>query len=307
MTRTPTVLLAALLLALTACSTAAESEQAAQGSSAETASADPDPSAAETTAGDPGSGEEYVALGDSYTAAFQTGPSDATDGCYRSRANYPHLIAAETGATLTDVSCGGATSRALANPQRTLDGNQAPPQFDALSEDTDLVTLRIGGNDFDLFTTLALQCVRLAQQQPEGSPCREANAQLLQRVDEIEQRLAKAIAQISRRAPGAQVLAVGYPEIVPASGRCDLLPLAEGDYPFARELNLGFNEALRGAAEATGATYVDVFEATSGHHICADEPWVAGVEVPRGNAIPYHPYPEEQEAAAEAVLAALAE
>lgn len=297
----PVLLLPALMLALTACSSAAEGEQPGEAGAAETAPADPDSSDSAA----PGAAEEYVALGDSYTAAFQTGPSDTTEGCFRSEANYPHLIAAETGARLTDVSCGGATTEALASPQSTLAGGQAPPQLDAVSADTDLVTLRIGGNDFDLFTTLADECVQLAATAPQGDPCREANGQLLGRIDDLQVRLERAIGRIQARAPGAQVLVVGYPEIVPAEGTCDLLPLAEGDYAFARDLNRGFNDALRGAARATGTTYVDVFAATAGHHICADEPWVAGVRVTRGNAIPYHPYPEEQRAAADAVLAAL--
>lgn len=301
MTRTPIALLAALLLLLTACSA---TEPASSDGAAESAS----PAAEEsdgTVASEPGASEEYVALGDSYTAAFQTGPSDATDGCFRSQANYPNLIAEETGAALTDVSCGGATTRALTEPQRTLDGQRTPPQLAALSTDTDLVTLRMGGNDFDLFTTLVVQCVDLARTDPDGAPCREVHGGLLDRVDDIENRLETAIERIRRRSPAAEVLAVGYPQIAPQQGTCDLLPLAAGDYDFAREINRGFNEALRGAAKATGATYVDAFAATQGHHICADEPWVAGAQVTRGNAIPYHPYPEEQQATAEAVLAAL--
>ena len=51
----------------------------------------------------------YVALGDSYSAASGVLPPDLTapPQCLRSTANYPHVIAADTGAQLTDVTCGG--------------------------------------------------------------------------------------------------------------------------------------------------------------------------------------------------------
>ena len=50
----------------------------------------------------------YVALGDSYSAASGVLPPDpsAPPNCMRSTANYPHVIAAATGAALTDVTCG---------------------------------------------------------------------------------------------------------------------------------------------------------------------------------------------------------
>src|SRR4051812_43384944 len=51
----------------------------------------------------------YVALGDSYSAASGVLPPDpqARPECARSTANYPHVIASETGAQLADVTCGG--------------------------------------------------------------------------------------------------------------------------------------------------------------------------------------------------------
>ena len=52
----------------------------------------------------------YVALGDSYSAASGVLPPDpsAAPECARSIRNYPHVIAGQTGAQLTDVTCGGA-------------------------------------------------------------------------------------------------------------------------------------------------------------------------------------------------------
>src|SRR4029453_15989281 len=87
----------------------------------------------------------YVALGDSYSAASGVLPPDpeARPWCLRSTSNYPHLIAAATGAELTDVTCGAADPSDYFPPQY----QDVPPQLDAVTADADLVTMTIGGND----------------------------------------------------------------------------------------------------------------------------------------------------------------
>lgn len=254
-----------------------------------------------------GEGDEYVALGDSYTSAPLTGPMPERDGCFRSEANYPRRIADATGFELADRSCGAATTEHLTRTQPTGVGSGNPPQLDALDAGTDLVTLRIGANDFGIFGRLVLNCSRLAASDPTGSPCAAADARdgdsaVEELLGQVEQRLVTAIEEIRDRAPDAQVLVVGYPQIVPADSTCDALPLATGDYPFAYGVTRDINAALKGAAAATGVTYIDVFAASSGHHICADDPWIAGASPEGRQAAPYHPYPEEQELVAELVL-----
>jgi hypothetical protein len=71
---------------------------------------------------------KYVALGDSYTAGpvipvQQTNPT----GCLRSDHNYPHLVATSIkGALLTDVSCSGAKTDDMTQPQSVDGGTNAP-------------------------------------------------------------------------------------------------------------------------------------------------------------------------------------
>lgn len=259
-----------------------------------------------------GEGDEYVALGDSYTAAPLTGPMPEKDGCYRSEANYPRRIAEATGVELVDRSCGAATTEHLTQTQPTGVGSGNPPQLDGLDAGTDLVTLSIGANDFGIFGRLVLNCTRLAASDPRGDPCatadtRDGDRAVGKLLGQVEQRLVTAIEEIQDRAPDAQVLVVGYPQIVPADGTCDALPLATGDYPFAYGVNRDINGALKGAAATTGVTYIDVFAASSGHDICAADPWIAGTSPEGREAAPYHPYPEEQELVAELVLEELAE
>ena len=56
---------------------------------------------------------QYVALGDSYTAAPLVPVTDVANGCFRSDHNYPALAAKALGAELEDRSCGGARTADL--------------------------------------------------------------------------------------------------------------------------------------------------------------------------------------------------
>ncbi len=245
----------------------------------------------------------YVALGDSYTSAPFVPETDGQDGCLRSSGNYPSLVAAELGSDLEDVSCAGAQTVSLVGVQQTFDGSSRPAQFDALSEDTDLVTIGIGGNDFGLFSKLTAGCVGAAAQEPEGTPCTDAaTGDVTRDLDEMKGRVAAALKGVVDRAPEARVLLVGYPQIVPATGSCpDLLPIAEGDLPFARSVNRGLADALENAAKAADVEYVDAFALTRGHDICADDPWINGQQNDPERALAYHPFAEEQQAVADEI------
>lgn len=251
------------------------------------------------------SGDEYVALGDSYTAAPGTGPVTSNDGCLQSDRNYPHQVAERLDLELVDVSCGGATTADLEGRQEMP---PKPPQLDALSEQTRLVTLRIGGNDADLYSRTVFRCQELSGR-GNGSPCADefgGEDYLIETTDTIHDDLVAALDEIEQRAPDARVVVVGYPEWAPPSppDRCPELPLATGDYEFARSGNELLVQALASAATDAEVEYVDVWSATEGHHICADDPWIAGLE-PDGPAAPLHPYRAEQQATADLLLAHL--
>jgi len=114
----------------------------------------------------------YVALGDSYSAASGVLPPDPTArrSGLRSTSNYPHLIAAATGAQLTDVTCGAADTGDYFAPQ--YPGIAAQP--DALSPDTELVTMTIGGKDSGFFVNSLLQCGHAGLSTGgRGSPCKD--------------------------------------------------------------------------------------------------------------------------------------
>lgn len=254
-------------------------------------------------------GARYVALGDSYTAAPGIGASDGTDGCFRSENNYPHLVAERLDLALTDVSCGGATTAALTRPQSTVLGGEVAPQLDALGPETDLVTIRIGGNDYGLYQLISRICPALADRDPEGQPCADEAERAEQDLDDLlrlqEKDVVGAVRKVVQRAPEATVLVVGYPAVVPERGSCADLPLADGDYAFALKVLRGLNASMQAAARATDTRYLDVYAATRGHDICSDDPWVAGRSEER-KGVPWHPYVEEQEATATVIEDALA-
>lgn len=214
---------------------------------------------------------DYVALGDSYSAGSGVLPVDPTNLlCLRSTANYPHVIADATGARLKDVTCGAA---------QTADFSQAQypgvaPQLDALGTGTDLVTLTIGGNDNSTFINAITACGTAGVLSGgKGSPCKDKHGTSFD--DAIEANtypaLKDALRDVRDRAPHARVAALGYPWITPAAAdpSCFLkLPLAAGDVPYLRAIQAHLNDAVRRAAEETGATYVDFSEVSDGHDAC---------------------------------------
>ena len=149
----------AMAVLLAATLSACESRSSAQPS---------DEPTAETT--DPLPAEDpfiYVAMGDSYTAAHGVPGTNWLDGCLQSDRNYPNLVAeALPDAELIDVSCSGAATHHMWDP-RVYGTIEHAPQLDALTVDTDLVTISIGYNDFRLFATLFGRCAELAKKDPD--------------------------------------------------------------------------------------------------------------------------------------------
>ncbi len=252
-------------------------------------------------------------MGDSYTAAplFPLEDDLIIDSCLRSSENYPTLVAEDLGLDVEDVSCSGASTVSIFNAQRFTDSYQ-PPQIDAVDAGTDLITIGIGANDFRFFSQMMFTCLRVADRDVEGAPCREQNLsaaghdKLQRKLVKIRGNVQRVVEAIAERAPEARILLVGYPQLLPSEGTCrPRLPLAIGDYAYALELNLMLADAVRDGGVAAGAEYVDLVRASQGHDICADKPWVAGVRGKAEYAAGLHPYPAEQAAVARLVLKAI--
>ena len=211
----------------------------------------------------------YVALGDSYSAASGVLPPDPTSPfCARSTANYPHVIAARTGASLTDVTCGAAQTKDFTSSQYP----GVAPQLDAVRKDTQLVTMTIGGNDSNVFISAIAECGAAGLSTlGQGHPCQDRYGASFDRT--IKQKtypaLVSALKAVTAKAPHATVAILGYPWILPRTGGCfDKMPVAKGDVPYLRDVQATLNDAVRRAAAATGATYVNFSRVSEGHDAC---------------------------------------
>ncbi len=219
----------------------------------------------------PGGGQhDYVALGDSYSAATGVEPTDpaAPPECLRSLANYPQLVAEKAGLELTDVSCGGADTTDYRNAQY----DDVPPQLDALQPGTDVVTMTIGGNDSGVFIDSILECGQEGTASGgQGHPCRDKYGS--QFIDTIRSTtfpaLRRALRDVQRLAPHAEVAILSYPWILPERVGCyPQMPVARGDVPYLRNLQRVLNNVVRRSAHRTGATYVDLNAISDGHDAC---------------------------------------
>lgn len=212
----------------------------------------------------------YVAMGDSYSAASGVFPLDptASPACARSTRNYPHVIATKIGAQLTDVTCGGADTGDYFEPQY----QGVPPQLDALSTQTQLVTMTIGGNDSGVFINTLTSCGQAGLSTlGKGSPCKDTYGSSFE--DTIRNTtypsLVKALKAVRTEAPNARVTILGYPWILPKTGGCfPQLPVAVGDVPYLRGIQATLNDAVRRAAAATGVKYIDLSKVSEGHDAC---------------------------------------
>ena len=212
----------------------------------------------------------YVALGDSYSAASGVLPPDpsAPPECLRSIRNYPHVIAATTGAQLRDVTCGAAETSHFFESQWP----GVAPQLDALASDTQLVTMTIGGNDSNVFIETILDCGAAGLSSlGQGSPCKDRYGSSFEETirNTTYPSLVRALEAVHARSPRARVAILGYPWIMPPSGGCfDKMPVAEGDVPYVHGIQATLNDAVRRAAAATGSTYVNMNLVSEGHDAC---------------------------------------
>jgi lysophospholipase L1-like esterase len=254
----------------------------------------------------------YVALGDSYTS----GPliADQVDlNCVRSNRNYPSLTAGRIGSTArADVSCGGATTNDILNAGSGTLGLPVPAQINAVNAATALVTVGIGGNDIG-FTGIITTCAQDSLGSPLGSPCKNrytagGTDQLQARIAATAPKVAAVLRAVHAAAPGARVVVVGYPAILPDSGLgCwPVVPIAYGDVPYLRGVEKSLNAMLAATAAANGAGYADTYTSSIGHDSCRSKStrWVEGL-VPENAAAPFHPNAAGEQGMANALVASL--
>ena len=243
--------------------------------------------------------EEYVALGDSWTADVVILNADglpATDNapvdCAQSHRNYPRLVAKAIGARkFRDASCGSATTDDFTHPQTGLPtGGTNPPQFNRLTRTTDLVTVGIGGNDagiasagIDCFNALPVETpLEMLPDLPipligglltpfggcKNKYTKGGVDRLARNIRQSEPKVVRALRQIHRISPDARILLVDYMRVIPDHGCYPLVPAIDKDMRYIKEKFDQLNAMLKRAAAKGGAELVSTARLTRGHHLC---------------------------------------
>jgi lysophospholipase L1-like esterase len=248
---------------------------------------------AATTVGGPASaattklkaGDTYVALGSSFASGPMI-PPVADASCLRSSQNYPSLVAAKLKLSLTDVSCGAATTdNILTTPQ-----GAHPPQIQAVGPDTKLVTVTIGGNDVD-YTVSNLVC---AHDGAAGTSClgngvdQQSNAT---KMAALPAKMATTLQAIKTAAPKARVIVLPYLRVMPASATpCPPeVPMGATELKYLVGYGDQLHAVIKKSAADAKVDFVDSYP-PKGHDACAapTKRWVEG-EVPSPTAFPFHP------------------
>lgn len=225
-------------------------------------------------------GAMYVAMGSSYAAGAEIMPLDVSSGaCGRSMVNYPKLVAAKLRLSLHDVSCGGAVT---ANARNTSQDGQ-PPQIDAVTSSTRLVTMTIGGNDVG-FVDYALRCGVL------GDLCATtANRQTIAaNFHRLPRSLEALVEMIRARTRHVTVVLVTYPRLVPPTS-CAALNYSPAGRKLVASIGRRLEKVFVKVARATHILIADPYVRGAEHGPCAagTNSWIDGL-VPH-NAAPYHP------------------
>lgn len=240
-------------------------------------------------------------MGSSYAAGARIGPlvADSPARCGRTQNNYPHLLALRMGLDLVDVSCGGATTAHVLGAWSEL-----PPQIDAVTAETKLVTVTIGGNDLNYVRNLALATCGKATgvAPPKGGACPPFEWPLASDYEALESHLREIAQQVRQRAPRARLVFIDYVRIVPDVAGCAEMPLDAAQMAAAQEAFRRMAEATAKAARAEGALLLPAGQLSKGHEACSGTPWAAGYP---GKPAPFHPTAAGHEAIAAALAARL--
>jgi lysophospholipase L1-like esterase len=242
-------------------------------------------------------GAKYVAFGSSFAAG--PGIPAQLGFCGRSDHNYAHLVAAALDLNLTEVSCNGATTDHILNTPQ----GDSPLQIDAVTADTALVTVTIGGNDIR-YTASTFACA-------ETAPSEHCTANLdrdgiSELVSQLPAKLAATFDAIKAKAPQAVIVLVTYPRVFSADATsCSALELSNEDTLYLAALGQQLEDIFVSVAADRQILIADAYVRAEGHGACgAAEHWVNGAKVVATGAR-YHPTAEGHIEMAQLVLAAL--
>ncbi|MFC7217467.1 SGNH/GDSL hydrolase family protein [Streptomyces polyrhachis] len=207
-------------------------------------------------------GDNYVALGDSYSSGVGAGSYDSASGsCKRSTKAYPVLWKnANAPASFSFPACSGARTTDVINNQ-----------LGTLNSATSLVSISIGGNDAG-FADAMTTCV-LYSEATCISRINEAKAYIS---GTLPGRLDAVYNAIRSRAPNAHVVVLGYPRFYQLGGSC-IVGLSEASRSAINSASDLLSTVTAGRVASHGFTYGDVRPPFTGHEICSGSAWLHSV------------------------------
>lgn len=264
-------------------------------------------------------GASYVALGDSYASGegsfkYLSGTNTKTDKCHRAVNGYVEQLDAQLGMSLDFAACSGATIPDFTNIN--VEGNGEQPQLNHLSQQTQLVTLSIGGNDAG-FVPLITDCLYavgygssgcqgrdsaaaaqaigfLATGTPSGCyqlPGHNFDGSLAYTCGRIES-LTQLYEQVAALAPSAQIIVVGYPHLFGSLSSSCKVGTADGIDPVyisaadanwlnseADTLNSTIASSVQAAqSDGVNISFLDPTARFAGHGLCdTHRSWINGL------------------------------
>ncbi|KPF93670.1 hypothetical protein IP81_02900 [Novosphingobium sp. AAP83] len=227
-------------------------------------------------------GATYVAMGSSYAAGPDLGQPkpDMPKRCSRDYGSYPSLLAERLKLDLIDATCSGATTAHVRGPWKEL-----PPQIDALTPETRLVTITIGGNDINYVRNLYVATCDSVKMQRVCPP-------LLVPTEaewaKLEADLRKIANEVRLRAPQAKLVFVDYVTLVPDGTLCPSVPMTDANAKTMRQIGVRFAAVTAKAARASNAELLAAGELSKHHTPCDADPWSIGTLMVPGTA-PWHP------------------
>jgi lysophospholipase L1-like esterase len=259
-------------------------------------------------------GSTYVALGSSFAAGPGIEPI-LDKGAARSGRNYAHQVAAALSLRLVDVTSAGATTAEILFERQKTRRGHVPPQIQAVTGDTKLVTVTAGGNDIGYIGSLikgstvnaAVGGLRFLP-----SPLTDRLRHLVdfraphQGFDTVADSLVRVVEAVRARAPEARVVLVDYLTVLGTGARTGpAMPLGPDAVAQVTATADGLAEAFARAAERSGADLVTASSASVEHGVGSDEPWVTGFRLRHlFGSVPYHPTAAGMSAVAALVLGA---
>jgi lysophospholipase L1-like esterase len=249
----------------------------------------------------------YVALGSSFAAGPWVGRrrpgSPRRSG--RSSSNYASLFAARAGFTLRDVTFTGATAAEL------LDGQDGagPPQIEAVTPDTDLVTLTCGGNDVGYIGRLMLGSLRWPWNALPGARREAAETDELtsERLDGLGATFDRLLTEVRQRAPHARIVMVDYLTILPPDPSVPTGRLPAPVASWGRSVATRLSAETRAAAARHDCGFVAASEASRDRHAWSPFPWTRRYGIWPRDGAPFHPNQAGMRAVADLLEAAVSD